>query len=56
MREMVQKHIHCGVSFMDSQKHTSKICDVDILRDDAVCYAQALRDAGVEVQESLYMV
>ncbi|EED23512.1 lipase/esterase, putative [Talaromyces stipitatus ATCC 10500] len=32
-----------------------QICDVDILRDDAVCYAQSLRDAGVEVQESLYL-
>lgn len=33
-----------------------QICENDILRDDAVCYAKGLRDAGVEVQETLYPV
>ncbi|KAH8690902.1 putative lipase/esterase [Talaromyces proteolyticus] len=41
--------------FQGLPKTYIQICDVDILRDDAVCYVQALRDAGVEVQESLYM-
>ncbi|CEL07471.1 hypothetical protein ASPCAL10628 [Aspergillus calidoustus] len=31
-----------------------QICELDILRDDAVCYAQGLREAGVEVRESFY--
>ncbi|KAB8229015.1 putative lipase/esterase [Aspergillus alliaceus] len=31
-----------------------QICEVDILRDDAVCYAQGLRSAGVEVRLSMY--
>ncbi|KAB8075880.1 Alpha/Beta hydrolase protein [Aspergillus leporis] len=31
-----------------------QICDVDILRDDAVCYARGLRNAGVEVRLSMY--
>lgn len=33
-----------------------QICEMDILRDDAVCYARALLDAGVEVREMLYTV
>jgi acetyl esterase/lipase len=33
-----------------------QICDVDILRDDAVCYARGLRNAGVEVRLSMYEV
>ncbi|KAL3453413.1 alpha/beta hydrolase fold-domain-containing protein [Aspergillus insuetus] len=31
-----------------------QICELDILRDDAVCYAQGLREAGVEVREISY--
>ncbi|KAG7411263.1 AB hydrolase superfamily protein [Fusarium oxysporum f. sp. rapae] len=31
-----------------------QICDADILRDDAVCYSRGLREAGVDVHESLY--
>ncbi|KAL5362231.1 Alpha/Beta hydrolase protein [Aspergillus floccosus] len=31
-----------------------QICEMDILRDDATCYARALLDAGVEVRETLY--
>lgn len=33
-----------------------QLCDVDILRDDGVCYAQGLRDAGVEVRQTFYGV
>jgi hypothetical protein len=33
-----------------------QICELDILRDDAVCYVRGLRDAGVEVRETLYKV
>jgi hypothetical protein len=29
---------------------------VDILRDDAVCYAQGLQDSGVEVHQTTYKV
>ncbi|KAJ0426316.1 putative lipase/esterase [Aspergillus carlsbadensis] len=31
-----------------------QICELDILRGDAVCYAQGLREAGVEVRKSFY--
>ncbi|KAL3496928.1 putative lipase/esterase [Aspergillus germanicus] len=31
-----------------------QVCELDILRDDAVCYAQGLREAGVEVRETFY--
>ncbi|KAL4875110.1 Alpha/Beta hydrolase protein [Aspergillus karnatakaensis] len=31
-----------------------QICGEDILRDDAVCYAEGLREAGVEVKETVY--
>jgi acetyl esterase/lipase len=33
-----------------------QICGVDILRDDAVCYARALQNAGIEVRLSMYEV
>jgi acetyl esterase/lipase len=33
-----------------------QICDVDILRDDEVCYARALQSAGIEVRLSMYKV
>lgn len=33
-----------------------QLCEADILRDDGVCYAQGLREAGVEVRETLYKV
>ncbi|GFF86600.1 hypothetical protein IFM61606_05440 [Aspergillus udagawae] len=31
-----------------------QICDVDILRDDAVCYVRGLQNAGIEVRDSFY--
>ncbi|ODH46301.1 hypothetical protein GX48_07608 [Paracoccidioides brasiliensis] len=31
-----------------------QICGIDILRDDAVCYATGLVDAGVDVQSKMY--
>ncbi|GFF64390.1 cell wall alpha-1,3-glucan synthase ags1 [Aspergillus lentulus] len=33
-----------------------QICEVDILRDDAVCYVQGLQNAGIEVRVSFYKV
>ncbi|RHZ47121.1 putative lipase/esterase [Aspergillus thermomutatus] len=33
-----------------------QICDVDILRDDAVCYARGLQNADIEVRVSIYKV
>ncbi|GIJ83487.1 hypothetical protein Asppvi_002309 [Aspergillus pseudoviridinutans] len=40
--------------FDELPKTYVQICEVDILRDDAVCYVQGLQNAGIEVQVSFY--